>query len=161
MRQFAFVVLFNLLLLSVLILAIEGVARVAHLMEEAPEVVVAERMHTRYDELLGWAVVPRVTVPNMYGTGAHVSITDRGFRGTVELANPVPEGVIRIVCSGDSFTFGHGVGDEDTCCARIGRVPGFESVNMGQGGVRRRSDVSVVRPGWHIRPPHSAFRVHR
>jgi hypothetical protein len=133
-RQSAFVVLFNLLLLSVLILAIEGVARVAHLMEAAPEVVVAERMHTRYDELLGWANVPRVTIPNMYGTGAHVSITDRGFRGTVELGNPVPEGVIRIVCSGDSFTFGYGVGDAETWCARIGRVPGFESVNMGQGG---------------------------
>ncbi len=134
MRQFAFVVLFNLCLLSVLILAIEGVARVAHLMEEAPKVVVAERMHTRYDELLGWANVPRVTVLSMYGTGAHVSITDRGFRGKVEIGNPVPEGVIRIVCSGDSFTFGYGVGDEDTWFARIGRVPGFESVNMGQGG---------------------------
>jgi len=133
-RQSVYVVLFNLFVLSVLILAIEGLARVAHLMEEAPEVVVAERMHTRYDELLGWANVPRVTIPNMYGAGADITITDRGFRGTIELVNPVPEDVLRIVCSGDSFTFGHGVGDEDTWCARIGRVPGFESVNMGQGG---------------------------
>jgi len=134
MRKSAFVALSILLVLSLLVLAVEGLARVALLIVEAPEARVAERMHTRYDELLGWANVPRVTLPSMYGTSTSVSITDRGFRGKVDFVNPVPDGVMRIVCSGDSFTFGYGVGDEDTWCARIGRVPGFESVNMGQGG---------------------------
>ena len=41
----------------------------------------------------------------------------------------------RIVCSGDSFTLGYGVDDEQTWCARLeAREPRFETINMGQGG---------------------------
>jgi hypothetical protein len=47
---------------------------------------------------------------------------------------PAP-GTLRVVCSGDSFTMGHGVDDDHTWCHLIGVIePRFETINMGQSG---------------------------
>jgi lysophospholipase L1-like esterase len=104
------------------------------LSRDAPAAL-AERSHTRYDPELGWVNIPGLHLPDFYGPSRSLTINRQGFRGTRNVAMTVPSSKLRIVCSGDSFTFGFGVGDEDTWCARLeARAPRFESVNMGQGG---------------------------
>lgn len=96
---------------------------------------VAERTHTRYDAELGWVNIPNVSVPDLYGPGASLHTNAQGFRGNRDTPEAVPEGVFRIICSGDSFTLGFGVADDQTWChllALAGRR--VETVNMGQGG---------------------------
>jgi hypothetical protein len=101
---------------------------------EAPQAL-AERVHTRYDAELGWVNVPGLSLPDFYGPGKNLTINDQGFRGRRSVAMRVPAEKLRIVCSGDSFTLGYGVGDDETWCARLEAFDaGFETVNMGQGG---------------------------
>jgi hypothetical protein len=73
-------------------------------------------------------------VPDLYGPGRSLTINAQGFRGKREYAKAPPPGVTRILCSGDSFTLGWGVDDDDTWCALLERDPALEVVNMGQGG---------------------------
>jgi hypothetical protein len=95
----------------------------------------AEARHSRYDAELGWVNLPNVAAPNMYGPGIALHTNARGFRGRAETGDNPPPGRRRAICSGDSFTLGYGVGDEDTWCALLGTtLPDLETVNMGQGG---------------------------
>lgn len=95
----------------------------------------AERLHTAYDPELGWANVPGKHVPDLYGPGKGVRINRQGFRGDREYDSATVGDRRRIICSGDSFTFGYGVGDEATWCAQLeNRLPGVETINMGLGG---------------------------
>jgi hypothetical protein len=113
---------------------VEGAASVFSVAAEfrAP---VRERSHTRYDPLLGWVGAPGVRIDDLYGGGTPLTTNSRGFRGTAEVADAISAGTVRLVCAGDSFTLGHGVGDADTWCAGLaGAGPGIETVNMGQGG---------------------------
>lgn len=95
----------------------------------------AERAHTEYDAELGWVNRPNVALSDLYGPGASLHTNAQRFRGTRDVASAAPPGVRRILCSGDSFALGYGVGDDDTWCHQISALaPGVESVNMGQGG---------------------------
>lgn len=95
----------------------------------------AERTHTRYDQELGWVNIPNTTVPNLYGPGRSLQINGQGFRNRDEVSWTVPAGRTRIVCSGDSFTLGYGVDDDETWCHLLSTYdPRIEAVNMGQGG---------------------------
>jgi hypothetical protein len=103
-----------------------------HAYESAP---LAERRHTQYDRELGWVHTPGLRLPDFYGPGRSLSINAQGFRGERDVPERVERGRLRILCSGDSFTLGFGVGDDETWCARLAaRDPRFESVNLGQGG---------------------------
>jgi lysophospholipase L1-like esterase len=116
---------------------VEGASSLALLLRSlfgADAATLAERRHTRYDAELGWAHVPGLKLPDFYGPGRDLSIDARGFRGTREVSPRPAPGVLRVVCSGDSFTLGYGVGDDATWCARLGALSGVESVNLGQGG---------------------------
>ena len=97
--------------------------------------LVAERRHTQYDPDLGWVNTPGVQIPDLYGPGRSLSINSQGFRGLHDTSERVAAGRLRILCSGDSFTLGYGVGDADTWCARLTALDSrLETVNMGQGG---------------------------
>lgn len=117
---------------------VEGAASLWHFVGRAARGMpapLAERLHTRYDPELGWVNAPNARLPDLYGKGRSLTTNSRGFRGSGELSDAAPSGVTRIVCSGDSFTLGYGVSDDETWCARLGaRIPGVETVNMGQGG---------------------------
>ena len=76
---------------------------------EAPHAL-AERIHTRYDAELGWVNVPGLSLPDFYGPAKNLTINDQGFRGARSVTKRVPPQKLRIVCSGDSFTLGYGVG---------------------------------------------------
>ncbi len=95
----------------------------------------AERQHTQYDDQLGWVNVPETIAKDVYGQGRTVTINAQGFRARREFADTVPGGKTRIICIGDSFTLGYGVGDADTWCAQMeASSKDLELLNMGQGG---------------------------
>ena len=99
---------------------------------EAP---LPERVHTVHDAELGWVNKPSLRAPDLYGPGRDFSSNARGFRGSAEVSDAIPEGRIRLVCSGDSFTLGYGVGDGDAWPAQLAALdPRLECVNLGQGG---------------------------
>jgi len=94
-----------------------------------------ERIHTRYDPLLGWANIPGIAAQDLYGPSRGLRINSQGFRDSREFGVHVPAGKIRIVCLGDSFTLGYGVDDDHTWCHLLAAMdPRIETVNMGQGG---------------------------
>jgi len=116
------------LLVEGLCSAISTAAVLLKVIRESP------RLYTRYDPLLGWVSPPGLSIPDLYGPGIGFHTNSRGFRGTKEVAD-TPAGRRRIVCSGDSFTLGVGVRDEDTWCAHLeSMAPDIEAVNMGQAG---------------------------
>jgi hypothetical protein len=95
----------------------------------------AERLHTRYDTLLGWVNRPNVRIPDMYGPGVALAINAQGFRADSPTTTARPSGMRRAICSGDSFTLGYGVANDKTWCRLLATLtPGLETVNMGQGG---------------------------
>jgi len=94
-----------------------------------------DRTHTRFDQDLGWTNVPNAFLPDLYGPGLYVRINGQGFRANHDFTIHVPAGKRRVICSGDSFTFGYGVDNDHTWCDQLARFdPALETVNMGQGG---------------------------
>jgi hypothetical protein len=102
------------------------------------------RQHQRRPELYysydihhpvrGWAVRPNIRDDNAY-EGKRLYTNSRGLRGFQEFSYHKPEGTIRIVVLGDSFTFGHEVGDEETYSYHLGQMlPGVEILNLGVHG---------------------------
>jgi hypothetical protein len=135
-RGFALVAVAAVLLLMLTAL-LEGAAGLIQTARLLPQVLspLLERSHTRYDPLLGWSHVPGIAIPDLYGPGRHLSVNAQGLRGSVEYALEPAAGTTRIVCSGDSFTLGYGVSDDQTWCHRLGQLdPAIESLNLGQGG---------------------------
>ena len=137
MRSWLRVVAINLLVLAGLLVAAEGLASyllVGHSILHVPRRP-AERKHTRYDRDLGWVNIPSLDIPDMYGPGIRLRTNRQGFRNDHDIAEAVPPGKYRLICSGDSFTLGYGVADHETWCARLEALdPRLETVNMGQGG---------------------------
>jgi len=126
----------GLLVVVLFFIVFEGVSSVALALKDfADAPIIAERLHTHYDSLLGWSNIPGIFIPDMYGPSASVRINSQGYRNSQEFSQRVPIGRLRIICSGDSFTFGYGVSNEQTWCqsmeSRDGRL---QTVNMGQGG---------------------------
>lgn len=71
-----------------------------------------------------------------------VVISSQGLRDE-ELAEPKPEGVRRLLCLGDSWTFGWGVELEDSFCSRLDVLlgDGWETVNLGVPGQNSSQEV--------------------
>jgi hypothetical protein len=96
---------------------------------------IAERVHTEFDEEIGWINKPDFVDADMYGIGVQLTTNSQRFRGSQEYEVDVPAGKIRIVCSGDSFTLGYSIGDEQTYCQQLAAIDTrIEPVNLGQGG---------------------------
>jgi hypothetical protein len=94
-----------------------------------------EQRHTRYDSELGWVSLPNIRVDDMYGPGKHLVTNGRGFRNVDEVDVHESPGRRRVICSGDSFTLGFGVSNDETWCSLLGQLEErWEPVNMGQGG---------------------------
>lgn len=125
--------------LSVAVLcALEGAASLFLLawdLARNAEQPLAERAHTVHDAELGWVNARSIVEPDLYGPGRTLTTNARGFRGVREVDDAVPAGVLRVICSGDSFTLGYGVSDEHTWPAELAQLDErLETVNMGQGG---------------------------
>jgi hypothetical protein len=129
-------ILFNLLVVVLAFLLIEGIASSLVFYRTLENTKpVAERLHTRYDPELGWVNIPNTTLENMYGPGLSVRINAQGFRSDEDFSREIPEGKVRLICSGDSFTFSFGVDNAQTWCHLLSTYnPRLQTVNMGQGG---------------------------
>jgi hypothetical protein len=93
------------------------------------------KVHTQYDPELGWSSIPDLFIEDMYGDGVFLRTNAQGFRAAADTDAEVAEGGVRLLCSGDSFTFGHGVDNDHTWCSLLaGRYPTLETVNLGQVG---------------------------
>jgi len=98
----------------------------------------------RADPELFWS--PR---PGFQGEflGRPVRIDALGLRGD-EVARPKPAGRCRVVCFGDSITFGYGVGDRETYTARLAeelRTRGVETINAGVTGYTSHQVLKRLR----------------
>lgn len=95
----------------------------------------AEKRYTEYDDLLGWISMPDMYIRDMYGPGIYLKTNEQRFRNNNNFSLNPPPNKIRVICSGDSFTFGFGVDNDHTWCQYLAFVNGkLETINMGQGG---------------------------
>lgn len=93
------------------------------------------RVHAAHDTLLGWRNAPGYTEEEQYGPDGDLRINQQSFREAAAVDSLVPQGRKRILCVGDSFTFGIGVGNAETWCSRLASLdPQIESVNLGHAG---------------------------
>jgi hypothetical protein len=120
------------------LILVEGVSSVilfSRSLSAKGEPTLPERRHARYDATLGWVSIPNLAVRDMYGRGVFLRTNARGFRGHRETGVSVPNGKVRVICSGDSFTLGYGVDDDHAWCQMLASLDHrLEPVNMGQGG---------------------------
>lgn len=72
----------------------------------------AESNHPQCYAELGWVNLPNIVLSNLYGASKHLHLNNLGFRGRERVDAEVVPMVCRIILSGDSGTFGCGVGDE-------------------------------------------------
>ena len=80
----------------------------------------------RFDALLGWTLRPDAS----NGDWCHVN--SQGMRGVRDYAPGAPEGITRLACFGDSFTFGDEVDDSSCYPARYEDLfPDSEALNFG------------------------------
>ena len=130
----------NLIIIVLFFVILEGGASlyfayqgVRQAIEKEP--FLAERLHTEYDSLLGWINKPNISIDHMYGPNVYLKTNSQRFRNNNDFTIMVPEGKIRVICSGASFTLGYGVDNAHTWCDLLELIdPRIQSVNMGQGG---------------------------
>ena len=88
-----------------------------------------------YDSLVGWVGIPNLKSPNNFGPGLSVTHSADGMRIHRPVTPALAPGERRIVCSGDSFTYGSGVADSETYCAQLEKeIPSVVTLNMAQQG---------------------------
>ncbi|MEQ1855827.1 MAG: hypothetical protein ABL963_05100 [Longimicrobiales bacterium] len=119
-----------------LLIVIEGTASLVLFAYQAvtDQPRIANEFSSEYDPDLGWIARRNFEAPDFYGPGRGVRTDRHGFRADQEVTPRSPEGHPRILCSGDSFTWGYGVGNQDTWCRGLGEAFGIETVNLGQSG---------------------------
>jgi hypothetical protein len=126
----------NLAIFGLLLVVVEGLASyalVVRFIKMTNNIV--ERRHTKYDPDLGWVNEPNIDIPDMYGPGIYLRTNSQGFRNNHDISPAVPAGKARIICSGDSFTLGYGVDNDQAWCNLLSLLDSrLETVNMGQGG---------------------------
>jgi lysophospholipase L1-like esterase len=149
--------------------AVEGILRVVGVRRPARPRLMIRSIDTdvdlpfmRSDPELFWSLRPGYRGEHM---GRPVTIDALGLRGPGLRRDPPP---VRVLCLGDSITFGYGVGDDESYPAALARAlasPQVEVVNGGVTGytshqVRRlfdriapavRPDVVTVCIGWNDR----------
>lgn len=94
----------------------------------------------RPDADLFWSPRPGFKGPFL---GQPVTINTLGLRGA-ELAHPKPSRQRRVLCFGDSITFGYGVADDETYAHRLGEFLGGRGVEVANAGVTGYTSHQVL-----------------
>lgn len=129
------IVAINVLVLAGLLIVIEGAASGFLVARDLVMSSSEAEPYTRYDRDLGWVNKPNITLQNAFDNGAWVRTNGRSFRSVADTAPAVAPGRFRVICSGDSFTFGDGVDNDHTWCQQLAaRDPRIEPVNLGESG---------------------------
>jgi hypothetical protein len=125
----------NVAVLAGLVIVIEGGVSVFLFFRDISVMAWEAAPYSDYDSELGWIAKPNVTLPDFWGHGVGIRTNSQRFRNATDIAPTVAAGRARVICSGDSFTFGDGVDTPQTWCLQLtSRDPRLETVNMGQGG---------------------------
>ena len=125
----------NLAVLLGLVIFIEGSVSIFLFFRDITVLAWEAAPYSEYDSGLGWIAKPNVVLPDFWKKGVGIRTNDQRFRETAHIAPAVAPGRLRVICSGDSFTFGDGVNNADTWCDQLAvRDPRIEPVNLGQGG---------------------------
>ena len=125
----------NLLVVAAVLVVVEGVVSWFLVARDIVVLPWVAEPYTRYDADLGWVNKPNVDLQNMFGTGAWVRTNGQSFRNASDIAPAVAPGRYRVICSGDSFTFGDGVDNDHTWCQQLAALDArIEPVNLGEGG---------------------------
>jgi hypothetical protein len=126
------------ILLVVGAVALEGLVSLTMVVQDARARTVVPRENFRqaqYDSTIGWVGLPNLAFKDNFGPGLSLHTNAEGMRIHHPVTPALAPGKRRIICSGDSFTYGSGVSDSDTFCAQLERdMPGFETLNMAQRG---------------------------
>lgn len=87
-----------------------------------------------HDPILGWTGRPSAHMQSFGTRGAGYTTNGRGFRALQEYADAKPPRSYRILCLGDSFTEGQGVGDRETFAFQLEALDDrLQVINMGKG----------------------------
>ncbi|MGK7922559.1 MAG: hypothetical protein AB4080_21390 [Trichodesmium sp.] len=135
-RKIIKVGLINLFLLVAILSLVEGLSSILLMFYRISKVQpITETRHTQYDELLGWINIPNLDIPNMYGEGIYFKTNSQALRNNEDFSIKIPPNKFRIICSGDSFTMGWGVSNDQTWCQLLTSInQSWQTINMGQGG---------------------------
>jgi len=129
------VVAINIAIFFALCVVLEGSASVFLILRDVVTLAWVAKPYSEYDADLGWVARKNVRLQDIFGKGAGVQTNNQRFRATYDIQPAVAPGRVRVICSGDSFTFGDGVDNRDTWCEQLAaRDARFEPVNLGQGG---------------------------
>ncbi|MFH1801154.1 MAG: hypothetical protein ABH891_09985 [Candidatus Omnitrophota bacterium] len=91
--------------------------------------------YDRYDPTKGWELKPNISSRGTWGDNQVLHSNSRGIRGQAEHSYIKNKGRLRILCLGDSFTFGEGVSDSETYPHYLQQMlPDAEVINMGVHG---------------------------
>ncbi|MBB74648.1 MAG: hypothetical protein CMJ75_09060 [Planctomycetaceae bacterium] len=105
------------------------------IIDDKPTEATAESLHTEYDPQIGWINKADFFAADLYGVEKHLQTNSQRLRAADNYSQQPPLNKIRLICSGDSFTLGYGVGNQHTWCAQLEALdPRIQTVNMGQGG---------------------------
>ncbi len=78
---------------------------------------------------------PHAYEPDLYGPGVYLRTNAQGFRNRQDFSPSVAPGRLRLICSGDSYTFGRGVANDQTWCELLSAIdPALETANLGMSG---------------------------
>ncbi len=97
--------------------------------------------NVNFDDELGYTIKPGITVPfNNEEFRTTVSTNSAGFRGDDGSLKDPP-----VLILGDSFAFGWGVGQDDTCAERLEKVSGTHVLNMGVSGYGTLQELLALK----------------
>ncbi|HZL99714.1 MAG TPA: tetratricopeptide repeat protein [Planctomycetota bacterium] len=152
--------LIGLALLAALLALVEGLLRLLGLGAPPADVLrlpgqpIPEKAITLWDPDLYYRLRPSTAIFGRYHVNRH------GVRGP-EYDEDKPPGTLRLLCAGDSSTFGLGVGDDETWPAVTARILGgllegsarVEAINLGVPGYStEQTRRQILRDGLALRP---------
>jgi len=117
---------------AVILVFLEGISSLAMGISSVLE---GHKSYQDYHEVIGWTGRKNTNYPDFFGPDKYVNINGQGFREDSDTPLAEPQGSARIICSGNSFTFGQGVANDETWCHQLrDYLPGIDTVNLGQSG---------------------------
>ena len=114
----------------------EGLSSAALMVDDIRDIQPTENFRqAQYDSLLGWVGLSNLANQDNYGPNIFLHTNAEGMRIQAGDSPALRTNERRIVCSGDSFTFGSGVADNQTFCAYLeNEFPHTRTLNMSQRG---------------------------
>lgn len=98
----------------------------------------AEIYFVEFDKEIGWVNKPNIHFKDFWAPGKHLTITSNRSRFTPDSKTNDYLSSKKILCAGDSFTFGVGVGDKDTWVNKLAswsRGASFDNFGIGGYGL--------------------------